>query len=211
MTGSDLALRLFLPGYFVAYVLIAGVQAVVRVRRTYGVDPLAVAEPDPLMSLGESYRNVLFAAALLVACAHALKPGLLSHLGPISFLDAPPVQGAGVIVLLGSLVLVRAAQVQMKGSWRVGHDRSAAPTDLVTSGIFAWSRNPIYLGMAATGAGLFLTLPNAVTFGIAALTWLLLQVRVLVEEDYLRASHGEAFAAYCRETPRWLFRLAPDR
>jgi protein-S-isoprenylcysteine O-methyltransferase Ste14 len=58
--------------------------------------------------------------------------------------------------------------------------------------------------MIGTALGLFLVLPNAVSLAIAALTLLLLQVRVGVEEEYLSRAHGPRFAEYCRRTPRWL-------
>jgi protein-S-isoprenylcysteine O-methyltransferase Ste14 len=207
MSGhSDLALRIFLPCYFIAYMLIGGVLAVARVRRKYGVDPLAVRTPDPLMSLGEMYRNVLFATTLVIVFVNAVRPSLLVHLGPLPYLQRPVVQVAGVVLLLSSLVLVRVSQIQMKGSWRFACDHGAAPTELITTGVYARSRNPIYLGMTLTGLALFLALPNAVTFSTANLTFLLLQVRIRVEEAYLMASHGDGFATYCRTTPRWFFR-----
>jgi protein-S-isoprenylcysteine O-methyltransferase Ste14 len=209
--SSELALRIFLPCYFVAYVVIAGVLAVARVRRRHGVDPFAVRQPHPIVTLGESYRNLLFAAALAIVFVNALRPSLLAYLGPLPLLDAPAVRWAGVVVLLASLVLVRASQIQMKGSWRFGCDRAGAPTELITTGLYSRSRNPIYLGMALTALGLFLALPNAVTFAIANLTVLLLQVRIRVEEEYLLRSHGEAFAAYCKRTPRWLLRVGGER
>jgi protein-S-isoprenylcysteine O-methyltransferase Ste14 len=206
---AELALRLFLPCYFVAYLLIAGVLAVVSVRRKYGVDPLLVRRPDPIMALGESYRNILFAAALAMVAAHALRPSLLGVLAPIPWLQSDAIQGAGAVLLVASLVLLRAGQIQLEGSWRPGFDRDGPAAPLITKGLFAWSRNPIYVAMSLTGVGLFLSLPNAVSFAIANLTVLLLQVRIRVEEDYLAASHGEAFAAYRRRTPRWL--LGRDR
>jgi protein-S-isoprenylcysteine O-methyltransferase Ste14 len=100
---------------------------------------------------------------------------------------------------------VRASQRQLKGAWRFGFDRAVPSKELITTGLYAWSRNPIYIGMAATGAGFFLALPNALTFAMACLIVLLLDVRVRREEEYLLASHGEAYEAYCRRTPRWIF------
>jgi protein-S-isoprenylcysteine O-methyltransferase Ste14 len=125
-------------------------------------------------------------------------------LGPIPSLLDPRIRLAGVAVLVVALVVVGVSQRGLKGSWRFGCDRGATPTGLITEGVYAWSRNPIYVGMILTGAGLFLALPNAVTLAAASLTVLLLQVRVRVEEAYLREVHGEPFRRYCRRTPRWL-------
>lgn len=203
MGDAELALRLFLPCYFVVYILVGGPLQVAAVRKKYGIDPLAAAQPDPVMRLGESYRNVMFAAALAIVLLHALHPPVLAYLGPIAYLQIPAVRCAGVVILLGALLLVRVAQVQMKGSWRYGFDRAGATTELIMTGLYARSRNPIHVGMCATGLGLFLVLPNAATFAIANLTVLLLQVRARVEEQYLTEKHGAAYEAYCRNTPRW--------
>lgn len=76
---------------------------------------------------------------------------------------------------------------------------------LVTSGVFAFSRNPIYLGntFALAGVALALVLP-----------WLLvttLMVAVLVdrlairrEERHLAARFGAAYADYAGRVPRWI-------
>lgn len=199
-------MRIFLPLYFVAYILLGYTFTVASFRKRYGLDPVAIARPDPVMALGERYRNVLFTIVLAMLVVYAIHPPTLSYLGPIAILEVPALRLLGAAVLIGSLVLVRIAQSQMGRSWRVGFDLAAPPTELITSGMFSRTRNPIYVGMVGLGLGLFMVLPNAVTLTVAALTLLILQTRVLVEERYLLAKHGEAYTAYCRATPRWLFR-----
>lgn len=205
-SAVDIAMRIFLPLYFITYILLGYTFTVASFKKKYGFDPRTVAQPDPVMELGETYRNVLFAIALAMIVAYAIYPPVLSYLGPISVLDTPTLRLIGAAILVGSLVLVRLGQREMGRSWRFGFDMAGPPTDLVTSGMFSRTRNPIYLGMVGLGVGLFTVLPNAVTLTVAALTLLILQTRVLVEERYLLAKHGEAYSAYCGTTPRWLFR-----
>lgn len=82
-----------------------------------------------------------------------------------------------------------------------------AATALVTSGPFAWSRNPIYLGNtlvligAAFAFGNPWFLPAAI---LAALT--VLKLAILREERHLAAMFGEAWSDYARVTARWLGR-----
>ena len=200
---AEAIMRVFLPCYLVAYILIGHVYTVRAVRKKYGVDPVASGRRHPLMALGEAYRNVTFAVALLMVFAYAIRPPLLAYLRPIAPLETPAVRLAGAGILLGSLVLLRLAQRDLKGSWRVGFDLAGDAPELVTTGLYAWSRNPIYVAMAATGIGLFLALPNAVSLVIAALTLPVLAVRVRVEEAYLTGGHGAAYEAYRARTPRW--------
>ena len=47
-------------------------------------------------------------------------------------------------------------------SWRIGIDEKHQ-TALVKTGVFGFSRNPIFLGMMITLAGVFLVIPNVLT------------------------------------------------
>jgi len=208
-SALDLTLRIFLPCYFILYVLTGGTFAVASFKKKYGFDPTPVVKHDPVMKLSESCRNAVFAVVFLLTFAHAAHPPLLAYLGPIHILEVPIVRLVGVIVLVGSLILVRLSQIDLKSSWRFDLDLAGEPTDLITGGLYARSRNPIYVGMLATCVGLFLVLPNAITLAVATVAFVILQVRIRVEEQYLLNTHGEAYADYCRRTPRWLFSRAP--
>lgn len=100
--------------------------------------------------------------------------------------------------------LTLAAQLRMGDEWRIGVD-AAERTRLVTDGLFAVVRNPIFTAMGATGLGLTLMVPNvvAVTGLVALVVALELQVRV-VEEPYLRTAHGPAYARYESVTGRFV-------
>ncbi|MFB7368418.1 methyltransferase family protein [Streptomyces sp. NPDC056222] len=80
-----------------------------------------------------------------------------------------------------------AAQSAMGASWRVGVD-AAERTTLVTTGMFAGVRNPVFTAMTVTAIGLALMVPSVVAgLALAALvTAVQLQVRI-VEEPYLRS------------------------
>lgn len=91
----------------------------------------------------------------------------------------------------------------MGKSWRIGIDAGAAPP-LVRTGLFAISRNPIFLGMRVSLLGLFLVLPNAVTLAVLLVAETLIQVQVRLEEEHLQRVHGTAYATYRRSARRWL-------
>ena len=77
-------------------------------------------------------------------------------------------------------------------------------TGLVTSGVFALVRNPIFTAMLITASGLAMTIPNPISIvGLAALIAAIeVQVR-LVEEPYLLHTHGDRYRAYARSVGRF--------
>ncbi len=95
------------------------------------------------------------------------------------------------------------AQFQMGQSWRIGIDKEIR-TPLVTSGLFAWSRNPIFLAMRVCLAALTLLQPNPFTLVLLVAGDLVMQFQVRLEEAFLRDQHGAAYADYCGRVRRWL-------
>ena len=76
---------------------------------------------------------------------------------------------------------------------------------LVTSGIFAHSRNPIYLGDCLVLAGFCLIwgAPAALIL-VPAFAAVILHRFIGPEEARLHARFGEAFREYCGRTRRWI-------
>jgi len=77
-------------------------------------------------------------------------------------------------------------------------------TAIVTSGVFGFSRNPVYVGMTSVYIGVALlarSLPALVLLPVA----LALLDRGVVdrEERYLERRFGEAYRRYRSEVPRW--------
>ena len=109
----------------------------------------------------------------------------------------------GIVLLLLSLVWTVIAQGQMGESWRIGIDQSHR-TNLVQSGVFSLSRNPIFLGMMLTLFGLFLVIPNALTLLTLGLGVVLIQIQVRLEEEFLARTHGDEYILYRIRVRRWI-------
>jgi protein-S-isoprenylcysteine O-methyltransferase Ste14 len=79
-----------------------------------------------------------------------------------------------------------------------------AATALVTTGPFAWSRNPIYLGntIALMGAGLAFANPWLMPAAIIA-AFAVLRLAILREEVHLAMRFGTAWDRYRGRTARW--------
>ena len=120
-------------------------------------------------------------------------------------LDSLVLRGIGVAVVATGLFLFAAALVSFGDSWRVGIDRDT-PGELVTSGVFAWSRNPIFLFMDCYALGTFL-ITGELLFGLIALLVIgALHYQIRQEERFLESRYGEPYRAYCARTSRYIGR-----
>ncbi len=78
------------------------------------------------------------------------------------------------------------------------------PAGLVTDGLYAFSRNPQYVASVAAGLGWALVWSSPAALVAAGGLFALYLLFALNEERWLRGTYGEAYAAYCREVPRFL-------
>jgi protein-S-isoprenylcysteine O-methyltransferase Ste14 len=109
----------------------------------------------------------------------------------------------GVGLCYTGLLVLFLSLVSFGRSFRVGIDVDQ-PDKLVTTGIFAISRNPIYVGFALVLVGQFLVFPNWIPLAYLAAGVLLFHRQVLREEDFMRQHYGQDYAEYCRRVRRYL-------
>lgn len=109
----------------------------------------------------------------------------------------------GALVAVG-LVLIAAALWEMRRhkTTPVPH---LVPSALVTSGVFAWSRNPIYLGDAFVLTGLILRWDAVLSLCLVPVfVWVITQRFIRAEEKRCSTAFGEAFDVYRSSTRRWI-------
>lgn len=151
------------------------------------------------------HANVLAPAPVLTALCvvgawiaqWALPWGLLPHslgwlrvtLSTLSF---------GIFVGLGF------AALRELGRHATSPDPYSPTQALVTSGIYRWMRNPIYLGDLAFVAGLAVALSSLWYVLATILLFVLLHYGVVRrEERYLAQRFGSAYDGYRRQVRRW--------
>lgn len=88
----------------------------------------------------------------------------------------------GVLLCLAGLVLLLWSLISFGRSFRVGIDKER-PGKLITTGIFAISRNPIYVAFEFVLLGQFLIFPEWVRFAYIAGAALLIHRQILREEE----------------------------
>lgn len=144
----------------------------------------------------------LYAAALaaLALAGEWLLP--LNVLPPMSLLGWASWAGAALAVAGFALELAAGRALAGAGT---SVRPFAAPNALVISGVFAHSRNPLYVGMLLLLAGLALALSLDWGVVLVPVLWLCLDRLVVPhEEAALRAHAPEAWAAYAARVPRWI-------
>ena len=114
------------------------------------------------------------------------------------------VHWTGAVLLTMGTIGTLAAQLSMGESWRVGVDEGEE-TQLVTTGLFAWVRNPIFsfMGLSQLGLVLLIPIPVALLGAILSIVGVVLQVR-FVEEPYLQETHGAEYREYTARVGRFI-------
>jgi protein-S-isoprenylcysteine O-methyltransferase Ste14 len=79
------------------------------------------------------------------------------------------------------------------------------PQSLVTEGVFAFTRNPMYLGLTLALLGIAMVLGTLTPFVVPPLfAWFITVRFIRREEAILAAQFGEVYQAYARRVRRWL-------
>ncbi|WP_240760951.1 isoprenylcysteine carboxylmethyltransferase family protein [Mycolicibacterium sp. CR10] len=149
-------------------------------------------------------------SARLTLAAGMLLPGIAAPIAellgmpPIPLLDHWPLRVTGLALATIGVLASFGAQHAMGPSWRTTVDPTEQPA-LITSGIFAIVRNPIYAAINVMVIGLTLLVPNGIALAgvVFVITGSQLQVR-LIEEPYLREIHGPGFHDYASRVGRFL-------
>lgn len=138
---------------------------------------------------------VIFAGALLV--------GKLLQLA-VPMRPRRPLRDVGMVLIGGWAALTAPAICTLLRGGGTLNTQGAAQ-GLVTTGLYRYSRNPVYLSLALLYSGLALVLNAAVA--LLFLPPLLAYVERFVirrEEAYLERRFGEEYRAYKRRVRRWL-------
>ncbi len=109
----------------------------------------------------------------------------------------------GVFFCLAGLSLLSWSLISFGRSFRVGID-TEHPDKLITSGVFAFSRNPIYVAFTCILLGQFLIFSNWILLLYMGAGIWLFHRQVLREEEYLKKHYGKEYLEYCNRVRRYL-------
>jgi protein-S-isoprenylcysteine O-methyltransferase Ste14 len=143
-------------------------------------------------------RDALFPIVLLTV-AFGTRPRLAGEsIGSDHLVDAI---GIGVALLGQSLRVLVIGLVYIT---RGGQNRQVWANALVDTGMFAHSRNPLYLANLLLFLGLAIVHNGWAMYLIVVPFFLVAYVCIIAaEEQYLYERFGQTYADYCRRVPRW--------
>jgi protein-S-isoprenylcysteine O-methyltransferase Ste14 len=189
-------------GFFLCVVVAQTIR--LRVRRRTNAITLSV-ERKGLQGLMEILLLVGVTAWIAAVLLYVLplEPRPLPWLYGAPLFNGLAAKIAGVAVVIAAFAIQVSALIALGDSWRLGIDvRSSGP--LVTHGIYALSRNPIYIFFDLYFVGTFLINGASVFLVFAVLVVANLHYQTLKEEEFLGRLHGLAYERYRRRVGRYV-------
>jgi protein-S-isoprenylcysteine O-methyltransferase Ste14 len=123
---------------------------------------------------------------------------------PAKFMQRAPAFAIGILIIIGAIALGLVAVREMRRA-KTPLDVRKSTTEIVTSGVFQFSRNPIYIGMVLFCLGAAFLLDSLWSLGFCAALALVLQRGVIEpEEAYLEQKFGDKYLRYKAKVRRWL-------
>jgi protein-S-isoprenylcysteine O-methyltransferase Ste14 len=123
--------------------------------------------------------------------------------GPLAFVEVPRAVTAVSLGLWAlGFALLFAGRSGLGDSFRIGSPKE--PTGLKQSGLYRFSRNPMYVGVYATLCAAVLRTLNPILLLVAGYIILVHHRIVLAEEAHLQQVFGDEYRTYCSRVRRYL-------
>jgi protein-S-isoprenylcysteine O-methyltransferase Ste14 len=188
-----------MPGYFAALTMVLLIGMVVTrvlMMKRKGIAAMQFGKLDKTDFLIPPFALFYF----YLVFAHAFHwPAVSTQ----EFFHSDVIAWTGVLFCLVGLLVFFWSLLSFGMSFRVGID-TEHPDKLITTGVFAYSRNPIYLAFGLVLVGQFLIFSNWILLVYLIVAVWLFHRQVLREEDYLKQHYGEEYLAYCKQVRRYL-------
>ena len=153
---------------------------------------------------GERGANVKFPPPFAYLASVLLGVGLRYWVMPLRASSRWFLRLAGIAVVLFGLWLIAEAWKLFK---RTGQDPAPwkPSPELVLSGAYRFTRNPMYVGMTCIQAGLGMALDNLWIVFLAVLSLVIVHFMAVVpEERYLAEKFGDSYRGYMAKVRRYL-------
>jgi protein-S-isoprenylcysteine O-methyltransferase Ste14 len=142
---------------------------------------------------------ILWSIFVVLTALNVLIPNIISKL----LIDISWLKYIGILFCYVGLIIFLMALVSFGKSWRIGIDEKNS-NELITTGIFKYSKNPIFLFMDLYFMGIMLIYPNIVFIVVTICVIIGIHLQIIREEKYLLNKFGEEYIKYKKQTRRYL-------
>ena len=195
--------QIYMIIFFAVYFgVIIGIRTFLLYRNTK-VDAIKNFGKAPRVKNAERIIQAALLLLIMIGVNYIFISANYQYLLPIHALEIGWLQTTGFTLSMLGLVLTFIGQLQMKDSWRLGID-TEKEVQLVTTGLFSRSRNPIYLGLGIGFIGFFFIAPNLVSIIFIALMFYGVSMKIKDEEAFLLDKFGNQYKLYQSKVNRWL-------
>lgn len=195
--------QIFLPIFTLVFLLqVFLIRSYVQWKKT-GVNPFVFGGSDSALDYVGFIYKMMIVATWVAIILFSFQPNYYQYLMPVSYLEFDMLKVAGTVFTIISFIWIIISQYHMSNSWRIGINYDEE-TNLITRGVFRYSRNPMFLGVLICYLGNFFIAPNALTLIILSITFVVLQIQVRLEEEHLKLVHGKEYNNYKAEVRRWI-------
>lgn len=112
---------------------------------------------------------------------------------------------AGALIVMGLAVAISASRAFQKADTTINPLDPSKASNLVTSGVFAYTRNPMYLGLLMLLCAATIWFGNALNLAlVVGFVWYMSTFQIAPEEDALTNLFGETYTDYCKRVRRWV-------
>jgi protein-S-isoprenylcysteine O-methyltransferase Ste14 len=136
---------------------------------------------------------------IIITALHINFPTIISNY----LIKITCVKYIGILFCYIGLIIFLLALISFGKSWRIGIDEKNS-NELITNGMFKYSRNPIFLFMDLYFIGIVLIYPNIVFILLALGTIIGIHLQILREEEFLLKKFGEKYIEYKNKTGRYI-------
>ena len=192
---------LVLISHFLFYVLFIG-RTIILYRRGIKVWVVGTSSKKVFEKILENILMpvlILWSIFVVLTALNVAMPDIISKI----IINIFWLKYVGMLFCYIGLIIFLTALISFGKSWRIGIDEKNS-NDLITTGIFKYSRNPIFLFMDLYFMGIMLIYPNIVFIVVTICVIIGIHLQIIREEKFLLSKFGGEYIKYKKQTRRYL-------
>ena len=185
-------------GFIFIVLFFALIVGRVILARMHGLNILVLGKKDKR----ELIFWVFYLILLYIIAANCFNLPMIKSVNTL-FWNNDAIRIFGVILCSLGILGFIICMVVFGNSVRIGIDHENAGK-LTTTGIYAYSRNPMYLSFQLLFLGEFFIFPNIGLVAVCIVAFITFHITILKEEAFLKQHYGDDYKAYCKKVRRYL-------